>query len=657
MSETDITRRDHASNWKRETNEDHIFQLQRFRGYIIEVEDVHFHHDSAVFLPDYGDAPDPKRITGLSILATAYQHAEKNPTHQLLDAGHTDTSGKDAYNLTLSVQRADSVLHALLGNRSAWVAVSLAKHKVEDYQQIVKWTSWAYGWDSDPGPIDNVHGSQTTAGVKGFQRNYNNTFGGSLVVDGVVGEKTWGAIFDVYMDYLKSSMEVDDAGLAAARARLVFLGPKRVGCGENFPIDSPRKNDYRSKINRRVELLFYEPDQVPKLDCHPGSSCDPILCEVYNPLMYKYTHITPTPKPAKKVTVLINLLHPVACPGHPLAITAVGTPPGGDFAWTVADAELVDSLGSEVTTGDTVNLRFFKADDKDGSIPEHQATVSVTYTHPDGTATASKPVKVHKIDFEISDKKITTGFTVAKELGGVVSLEGVSGSDTMVTDPKVKIKLDASCPRKADCAQNYRVGWLQTVTTNERTARYTHTLVSVVVPLPIRDGDPFAGPSPFPFYDAAPDFTGDGDTEKAHHFDSPGNGATLLDPRAAAPAPTAAKPKNRQLRGMVFKNMFTAWLVVQNKEWSDNESPPDRTGYLKGSFAFQQHFDWEINYTATVDMSKAVGKKVKPKRSAMGKLKMTKGKGGGDPNLEKTTPNEEAQKPGATHIDPAPELP
>ena len=165
--------------------------------------------------------------------------------------------------------------------------------------------------------------------------------------------------------------------------------------------------------------------------------------------------------------------------------------------------QLVDGAGNPVSTGDTVNLRYFKAEDKDGSIPEHTATVSVTYTRPDGTAKDSKPVKIHKIDFEIKDKNITTGFTITDESAGGVALKGVDGTDTMVTDPKVKVKLDASCPRKTDCAKNHRVGWLQTVSTNERKARYTHTEVSVVVPLPIRDGDPFAGPSPFPFYDAA----------------------------------------------------------------------------------------------------------------------------------------------------------
>lgn len=311
MSDTTITRRQHAEIFTRVTTEIHEFDLKPFKGYILEVEDVHFHHDSAVLLPDYGDSPDPTRLTALAILAAAYDQAKHNPSQLLLDAGHTDTSGDADYNLGLSVQRADSVLHALVGNRAKWVGVSHAKHKVEDYQQIVKWASWTYGWDCDPGDIDNDEGPKTRAAVKSFQQNYNVAFSASIAEDGVVGDETWGAFFDVYMDTLKKIMNVDDTELSAARASLTFMVPSRVGCGENFPIEEPRKPNYRSKTNRRVELLFYDPDQVPNLDCHPGSACKPLLCEVYNPKMYKYTHIVPPPvAPADWLYDLTNVKSP-----------------------------------------------------------------------------------------------------------------------------------------------------------------------------------------------------------------------------------------------------------------------------------------------------------------------------------------------------------
>lgn len=332
-----------------------------------------------------------------------------------------------------------------------------------------------------------------------------------------------------------------------------------------------------------------------------------------------------------QVTVVISLSAAVACPGHPLAITAAGTPAGGTFAWAVSGggAELVDGAGSPASTGAAVNLRSFQPDDATGKIPAQTATVSVTYTHPNGTATDSKPVPIHKIDFEVTDTAVTAGLTQANEAGGSVSLGGAPGVDTMVTDPKVKIKLDASCPRKTDCAKNHRVGWLQTVTTNDRRTRYTHTLVEVTVALPIRDGDPAAGPSPFPFYDAAPEFTGDADTQTVHHFDSPGQGAGWTDPRPAAPAPPPAK--NRQLRNIFFQNSFKAWLAVQNKEWSAHDLP--------GSFAYQKHFDWSIHLDVVVDTSQAIGSRCSPASAPPTIGAVGNGKGTDSPNLAEPVPN------------------
>jgi len=330
------------------------------------------------------------------------------------------------------------------------------------------------------------------------------------------------------------------------------------------------------------------------------------------------------------VTVVIKLSLPVACPGHPLTINAVGTPAGGTYAWTVAGAELVDGAGAPVNSGDTVFLRQFHADDATGEIPEKAANVSVTYTHPNGTATDSKPVKVHKIEFDVTDTVITAGVTRANEDVDSVTLENAAGVDTFVTDPKVKIKLDASCPRKTDCAKNHRVGWLQTVSTNDRRKRYTHTLVSSTLPVPIRDGDPAAGPSPFPFYDAAPDFTADGDQQTGHHFDSPSTSASWTDPRAAAPA--APPPQNQQLRQVFFEFSCTAWLVVQNKEWSLHNLPD--------SFAYQKHFDWSVHLDLTVDTSKAVGSRCTPQSKPPTINAMATGKGGGAPDLNAPSANE-----------------
>jgi len=349
-----------------------------------------------------------------------------------------------------------------------------------------------------------------------------------------------------------------------------------------------------------------------------GSGTTPVSCTT-----------EPCPVP---VTVVINLLQAVACPGHPLSMTAVGTPGGGTYKWTISGgtAQLVDAGGTPTTTGPTVYLRAFKADDATGNIPAQAATVGVTYTHPNGTATDSKNVPIHKIEFVVTNATVTSGLTQRRELPGGVRISH-AGTATVSITPRVEIQLDASCPRKAACAANHRVGWLQVVLTNDRRSRFTHTLVEVTVVLPIRDeiGTSTTPAPQFPFYANVATFTGDRDKQTAHHEDSPGMGAAWVDPRPAAPNPPPAI--NRQLRSISFSNGFTAWTVVQNIEWSVH--------HLNDSFAYLRHFDWSMQLNLTVDTTQPVGSRCTPANNAPTVGAVGIGKGGGTPVLTTPFPN------------------
>ena len=131
--------------------------------------------------------------------------------------------------------------------------------------------------------------------------------------------------------------------------------------------------------------------------------------------------------------------------------------------------------------------------------------MSVTYTHPNGTATDTKPVKIHKIEFDVTDTAITAGQTTAIERATTVDLWSI-GTE-MSTDPKVKIKLDPTCPRKPDCAANHRTGWRQTMLTNTRDSRYPYTHMSWTCPMPIRDNKTASATKPF--YDPPISFSAD----------------------------------------------------------------------------------------------------------------------------------------------------
>ncbi|MCA9609729.1 MAG: hypothetical protein KC619_29225, partial [Myxococcales bacterium] len=322
-----FTRRDLDTEFDLATGELHTFELKELFGYVLEVDSVHFHYNSAVLLPNNeappGESPPPSvgdeeaeeaagdgedegpseqdlAAPGLAILRAVYVHAGDNPSQKILITGHTDTSGGAASNVTLAHKRAMSFKHALLGEKDEWVAIADGQHRVEDYQQILEWISKVWAADCDPDGVDNVHGPKTTRAVENFQTLYNEEFEADIGVDGVVGPETWGAIFDVYMEILADILDVDVDQLPAERAKLKFLDDSKagVGCGEHFPVDLPGVDGRRSALNRRCQVLFFDPGEEPLLDCHPAADqCNPDQCEIYEKRFHFFWPIDPEPIP------------------------------------------------------------------------------------------------------------------------------------------------------------------------------------------------------------------------------------------------------------------------------------------------------------------------------------------------------------------------
>lgn len=241
--------------------------MLRFPVDIVEMEEVNFHHDSAVLLPD-GPADldgDATMATGLDVLAAVLRHADLRSETELIIAGHTDTSGADAYNEVLSEKRGNSAKHVLMGERDEWVRIAGDQHEVEDLQRILQWIATEFSWPCDPGAIDGIAGSQTTGATRGFQQRYHDEIS-AIAVDGVLGPQTWGAIFDMYTRGLMSRLGVDEAGLQEYRDIVAFVddGEPVVGCGEDYPVDAAHADSYRSTANRRVEFLFFDPHERPE---------------------------------------------------------------------------------------------------------------------------------------------------------------------------------------------------------------------------------------------------------------------------------------------------------------------------------------------------------------------------------------------------------
>jgi hypothetical protein len=193
MADIKITIRDKPPYaWNVPTGLRHTIRIIRFHCDLLEMEDLHFHLDSAVMLPerDPADAADPQSgaaLTGLSVVRACYAHAKANPAKKIVCAGHTDRSGPADYNKKLSDLRARNVRAVVMGDADEWASVSVQKHVVRDYQAILKWIANVRYWpDCDPGPIDGDHGSGTSRALRAFKKKFNDAYGGSLADDATV---------------------------------------------------------------------------------------------------------------------------------------------------------------------------------------------------------------------------------------------------------------------------------------------------------------------------------------------------------------------------------------------------------------------------------------------------------------------------------------
>lgn len=247
-----------------------------------------------------GGTDDSHDTRALVVLATAYRFLELHGDYRLLISGHTDSSGSDAVNFELSERRAENVLAILQGDAETWADNCRAQSTTEDVQRILKHYAHVNLWPCDPGPVDNDPGPVTTEAIRQFQVAYN-ALGHQIAEDGVVGKITWRAIFDTYLDELARLMDIESTALPSQRSHLRYVDPqcKIIGCGERVPIDGAYRDNFRSALNRRVELMFFHCAGLPDLTAHaPGgvmttSAASPEKSGVHAPDLYRKAFLHP----------------------------------------------------------------------------------------------------------------------------------------------------------------------------------------------------------------------------------------------------------------------------------------------------------------------------------------------------------------------------
>jgi outer membrane protein OmpA-like peptidoglycan-associated protein len=313
--------------WRKRAVDVRDFETVELDGpklHFVELADAHFRLDSAVVLPE-GEAPsddEHEAFTSAGTFGSVLAFAQGHPDKRLVVAGHTDTSGSEKDNQTLSEERAQVALccvegTSVEGRRDEFSTLCDGRHKVSDIKQILSWAARKFGFECDPGKVDEVKATATEP-IKGFQSGYNAAREAlgvpdaeELEVDGDFGPKTWGAVFDCYEAALAEEVSrkesaaerLEDLAELRKSLRFVDVEKKSAGFGELYPIDELGVDDFRSQENRRVELLFFDLEEQPDLDVPPEDS------DIYQPGVFVRNPIPVAKSPLEELDKLSQVAH------------------------------------------------------------------------------------------------------------------------------------------------------------------------------------------------------------------------------------------------------------------------------------------------------------------------------------------------------------
>jgi outer membrane protein OmpA-like peptidoglycan-associated protein len=209
------------------------------------------------------------------VLRRVAQYAQDHPDRKLVIVGHTDESGSDQYNQSLSERRSRGAYAYLTFGRSPadadaamaeWDELRKTRtvgviRTINDTWGVRQYQSMLQDLGFYTGPIGDAHTPATDQAVRDFQA------ANGLDVDGIMGNQSWPVLIRAYM--AQDSLAVPEVQFIpnARAANGCDQGVVQwLGCGEKMPVDStPRGGcgDPAWRPNRRTDLLFVNDDTFP----------------------------------------------------------------------------------------------------------------------------------------------------------------------------------------------------------------------------------------------------------------------------------------------------------------------------------------------------------------------------------------------------------
>ncbi len=315
--------------------------------YVVEFADIHFATDRELLLPladDPDEYPDTPRVSPLHVIAALLEFAADHPERQLVAYGHADTAGSSDHNDTLSTERGRNVQLYLAGEREAWAVHCQQHYEIADFKRVHRWAADRWGWDTDPGPLDNEWTDKAKHARAEFRRRCDDLLGCSLAQGVKQNEADWAAIFDLYEIAVAGYLACKPEDLAGLRSALSFADPEVVGWGEPWPVIGHGHDGVAERLNRRVEVMCFEPGELPRAH---GSE-DPQGDELYASGRYQHVRLAPVGSDEALLRVTLLDEHGDAMPGARYTAKTRGGPWSGTadaggvatFPRALADAEV-----------------------------------------------------------------------------------------------------------------------------------------------------------------------------------------------------------------------------------------------------------------------------------------------------------------------------
>lgn len=228
-----------------------MYQLILRRPEVERVEDVGlgFALDSPLLVPlDDHLSPTPA-------LATALARLRDVPSLRLLIVGHASPDGNTKLNDDLARRRAECARHLLVGDRDAWVDLATNHGGPADIQKLLRYLAHVHDWATDPERTDGVMDARVKAAVSAFQTTYNAVFEAQILVDGVIGVETLGALFDVQRHELRHHLDALDVADTPPRW---FGATGAAGAGARILAHPGIPGSESDAGQRRIDLLLLD---------------------------------------------------------------------------------------------------------------------------------------------------------------------------------------------------------------------------------------------------------------------------------------------------------------------------------------------------------------------------------------------------------------